>query len=168
MCKESVRRIVVMFTLATVCAAIWPAGPSAQEGAAGTPKITDLAWLAGDWQTPAGGSRQTDEHWTVPRGGVMMGMSRTVSGGKMTEFEYLRIVERADGIVYIAHPNARTPGTEFKLTKASADHATFENPEHDFPKRIIYRRNADGSITSSVDAGEGTRGPSFQYQPMRR
>ena len=98
----------------------------------------------------------------------MMGVSRTVAGGKLVEFEYIRIIERADGVFYVAHPNARTPGTEFKLTKLSADSATFENPQHDFPKRIIYKKNADGSLTASIDGGEGTRGPSFAYQPMKK
>lgn len=131
-------------------------------------KIKDVAWMAGDWQTPPGGRRQVDEHWTAPAGGAMMGVSRTVTGDKMTEFEYLRIVERADGVFYIAHPNARTPGTEFKLTKATADQAIFENPQHDFPKRILYEKNPDGSLTASIDGGEGTRGLSFPYLPMKK
>ena len=152
--------LVAIFVAAVYCAPV-----EAQDGSA--PKITDLAWLTGDWQTAPGGRRQVDEHWTVPFGGVMMGVSRTVSGGKMTEFEYLRIVERADGIFYIAHPNARTPGTEFKLTKVTPDQAIFENPQHDFPKRIIYKKTAEG-ITASIDAGEGTKGPSFVYKSMAR
>ena len=127
-----------------------------------------LAWMAGDWQTPSSNGRQVDEHWTAPLGGTMLGTSRTVAGGKTVEFEYLRIEERADGIYYVAHPNARVPGTDFKLTKRAADQAVFENPQHDFPKRIIYRKNADGSMTASVDGGEGTRGQSFPFEPMRR
>ena len=130
--------------------------------------LNDLAWIAGDWQTPASGSRQIDEHWTAPLGNTMMGVSRTVAGGKTVEFEYLRIEQRADGIYYVAHPNARTPGTDFKLTKLNADEAVFENPKHDFPKRIIYRKNKDGSLTASVDGGEGTRAQSFPYLPMKR
>lgn len=152
--------LVAIFVAAVYCAPV-----AAQDGSA--PKITDLAWLVGDWRTAAGGRRQVDEHWTVPAGGVMMGVSRTVSGGKMSEFEFLRIVERADGIFYIAQPNGRAPGTEFKLTKVSAEQATFENPQHDFPKRIMYKKTPDG-ITASIDAGEGTKGPSFVFKSMAR
>src|SRR5262245_48725352 len=130
--------------------------------------ITDLAWIAGDWQTAAGGRSQVEEHWTQPAGGTMIGMGRTIGGGKTVEFEYLRLEQRADAIYYVAHPKARSPGTDFKLTRLTAQEAVFENPQHDFPKRIIYRQNADGSLTASIDGGEGTRSHSFAYLPMKK
>ena len=95
----------------------------------------------------------------------MMGVSRTIAGDKTVEFEYLRIAQRADGIYYVAHPKARCPGTDFKLTSASATEAIFENPQHDFPKRIIYRKTEAG-LTASIDAGEGSRGMSFVFKKM--
>jgi len=128
--------------------------------------LSELAWLAGDWQTAAGAERQVDEHWTAPLGGAMLGTSRTVADGKMLEFEYLRIVQQEDGIYYVAHPNARTPGTRFKLTRLTANQVVFENPQHDFPKRITYSRGEGGSLTATVDGGEGTSGPTFGFQRM--
>jgi len=131
-----------------------------------TPTIADVSWIAGDWQTPAGGRRQIEEHWTAAAGGSMMGVSRTIAGDKTVEFEYLRIEQRADGIYYVAHPKARCPGTDFKLTRASASEAVFENPQHDFPKRIIYRKTEDG-LTASIDGGEGTKAMSFPFKRMK-
>jgi uncharacterized protein DUF6265 len=127
------------------------------------PTLADLSWMSGDWQTASGGRRQIEEHWTAAAGGSMMGVSRTVAGDKTVEFEYLRIEQRDDGIYYVAHPKARCPGTDFKLTRASATEAVFENPQHDFPKRIIYRKTDDG-LTASIDAGEGSKGMSFVYK----
>jgi hypothetical protein len=129
------------------------------------PTLADLSWMSGDWQTAAGGRRQIEEHWTAAAGGSMMGVSRTVAGDKTVEFEYLRIEQREDGIYYVAHPKARCPGTDFKLTRASASEAVFENPQHDFPKRIIYRKTDDG-LTASIDAGEGSKGMSFVFKKM--
>ena len=130
-----------------------------------TPTLSDISWIAGDWQTAPGGRRQIEEHWTAVAGGSMMGMSRTVAGDKTVEFEYLRIEQRADGIYYVAHPKARCPGTDFKLTRASATEAVFENPQHDFPKRIIYRKTDDG-LTATIDAGEGSKAISFVFKKM--
>jgi hypothetical protein len=129
--------------------------------------ITDLAWIAGHWQNAAGGRVQIEEHWTGVAGGTMMGMSRTVAGEKTVEFEYLRIEQRADGIYYVAHPKARCPATDFKLTKASATEAVFENPQHDFPKRITYRKTADDSLTATIDGGEGTKAMSHAFERMK-
>jgi hypothetical protein len=130
--------------------------------------ISDLSWLAGDWQTARGGRSQTDEHWTHPAGGSMLGLSRTVAGGRTYEFEYLRIEQREDGIYYVAHPKARCPGTDFKMTRLSTTEVVFENPAHDFPKRITYRKTAEGSIVASVDGGAGTKGFTFTYLPMKK
>lgn len=130
-----------------------------------TPTMSDISWIAGSWQTAPGGRRQIEEHWTAVAGGSMMGVSRTVAGDKTVEFEYLRIEQRADGIYYVAHPKARCPGTDFKLTRASVTEAVFENPQHDFPKRIIYRKTDDG-LTASIDAGEGSKAMSFVFKKM--
>jgi hypothetical protein len=81
-------------------------------------------------------------------------VSRTVAGDKTVFFEYLRIETRPDGVYYVAHPKAR-PGTDFRLISVKGQVATFENPAHDFPKRIIYRRNEDGSLTARIE-GDGT------------
>ena len=130
------------------------------------PTISDVSWIAGDWQTPSGGRRQIEEHWTTAAGGSMLGVSRTIAGDKTVEFEYLRIEQRTDGVYYVAHPKARCPGTDFKLTRASATEAVFENPQHDFPKRIIYRKTEDG-LTASIDGGEGSKAMSFPFKRMK-
>lgn len=130
-------------------------------------KIEDLAWLSGDWET-APGRMQIDEHWTKVAGNSLIGMSRTVAGGKTVFFEYLRIEARGAEIFYVAHPKARTPGTDFKLVKLNGQEAVFENPAHDFPKRIIYRKNGDGALTARVE-GDGTekeKAQDFHYRPI--
>lgn len=129
--------------------------------------INELAWIAGDWQTAPGGRAQVEEHWTQPGGASMVGMGRTIAGNKTAEFEYLRIEQRADGIYYVAHPKARCPGTDFKLTRLTAQEAVFENPQHDFPKRIIYRKTAADTLTASIDGGEGTKAMAFAFQRMK-
>lgn len=154
------RKTSYLFT--TVCVVIFTVVSNAtiQNSA-----LSDLSWIAGAWQTAPGGRRQIEEHWTAVAGGSMMGVSRTVAGDKTVEFEYLRIEQRADGIYYVAHPKARCPGTDFKLTRSSATEAVFENPQHDFPKRIIYRKTNDG-LTASIDAGEGSKAMSFVFKKM--
>ena len=102
----------------------------------------------------------------VPAGGSMLGMSRTVAGDRTVEFEFLRIEQRGETIYYVASPKGRCPGTDFKLTRVAVQEAVFENPEHDFPKRIVYRKNSDGSMTASVDAGAGTKAQTFAYIPI--
>jgi Domain of unknown function (DUF6265) len=133
---------------------------ASQERARAT--ISDLTWIAGAWQG-GGGPVTIEERWTAPAGGAMLAVSRTLTGGRMVAFEFLRIVERDGGLVYIAQPNGRSP-TEFVLTQIGADSATFENPAHDFPKMIRYAKRADGSLEARVSDG-GQKGETFVFRP---
>jgi hypothetical protein len=106
------------------------------------PDLAKLQWLAGSWLSQSGAT-SSEEHWTEPAGGTMLGMNRTIVHGKTVFFEYLRIEKRADAIVYLASPKGQHPPTPFKLAECTQNQATFENPQHDFPQRIIYERNGD-------------------------
>ena len=98
----------------------------------------------------------------------MIGMSRTVAGGKTVFYEYLRIETRGADIYYVAHPRARAPGTDFRLVRVSGNEAVFENMAHDFPKRLIYRKSVDGNLTARIE-GDGTekeKPQEFVYRAM--
>ena len=144
----------------------WPA--TANAGISAPWKISDLGWMSGDWQTDPAGRPVSEEHWTRPAGGSMIGMSRTLVGDRTVAFEFLRVEERGESIYYVASPKGRCPATDFKLTRLSGQEAVFENPEHDFPKRIIYRKNSGGGLTAIVDGGEGTKSEKFDFKPMTK
>lgn len=136
--------------------------PSAQERPApARTTIASLNWLAGDWAGTMGRST-IEERWTPAAGGAMLAVSRTVKDDRLAAFEYLRIVERDGGLVYIAQPNGR-PLTEFVLTAITADSATFENPAHDFPKMIRYTRRPDGSLEARISRANGERPQAFIF-----
>jgi hypothetical protein len=123
--------------------------------------IAQLAWIAGTWSGGAGGAT-FEERWTPPAGGAMLAVSRTLKGDRMVAFEFLRIVERNGGLVYIAQPEGRPP-TDFVLTDIADDSATFENPSHDFPTMIRYARQSDGSLEARISDG-GSRAQSFVFR----
>ena len=78
-----------------------------------------------------------------PSGNMMLGLSHTVVSGKSREFEFMRIVQEENGdIFFVALPSGQKE-TRFKMMMTSEREVRFENPEHDFPQRIIYRRDGD-------------------------
>lgn len=111
--------------------------------------LTSLQWLAGTWRGEAGGVSQ-EEVWLAPAGQRMLGLHRDVLPGKPCFFEYLRIDQTEDGLVYRATPMGFAT-TDFKLELISENHVRFANPDHDFPQWIEYRRTGD-SLTASVGA----------------
>jgi hypothetical protein len=124
--------------------------------------LGDLAWLHGCWDLKQNG-RHTIEQWSAPEGGTMIGMSRSVADGVTTEFEFLMIREGKDGrLEYVARPSGQAMAT-FTAIRASADEVVFENPQHDFPTRIIYRRNPDGSLLAAVEGARGGQTRRIEY-----
>jgi len=111
-------------------------------------------WLAGDWCS-RNGAHVAEEHWLAGSGGMMLGTARTVTPGRSTQFEFLRI-ESVDGVpTYLAQPQG-APVTPFKRTAGGDGWIRFENPEHDFPRRVEYRRS--GAMLHAEIAGPGPGG----------
>lgn len=81
----------------------------------------------------------------------MLGMSHTSVADTSHEYEYLQIRQQEVGaIFYVAIPSGQKE-TSFELTKFDGKEAVFENPEHDFPKRIIYRLENDSTLVARID-----------------
>jgi hypothetical protein len=130
-------------------------------------QIDSLQWLAGCW-TMTRGPEVVEEHWMRPSGGTMLGMGRTVRAGKTTEFEYVQIREDSGRLVYDARPSGQAPAV-FPLLKIGDSEVVFEDQAHDFPQRVIYRRNADGTVAARIEGSKNgqVRGIDFPYQKCR-
>lgn len=129
--------------------------------------INQLGWLAGHWRMEKGG-RVADEHWMAPAGGVMLGMSRTIARGKVVEHEFIQIREGPGGVLFfIAQPSGQKEAA-FQIVSLSATAAVFENPQHDFPQRISYLLQPDGSLLAVIE-GPGAEGKGRRVEfPYKR
>jgi hypothetical protein len=144
------------------CAAMFSAATFAQTAPA-TPEIiklptdsmAELSWLYGCWGGKVN-ARDFREQWMPLRGDTLLGIGSTEFEGKLSSYEYLRIERRADGIYYVALPSGQKEAA-FKLVSAVKDERdqastfTFENPQHDFPQRINYRRGTEGWLYASIE-----------------
>ena len=119
--------------------------------------IHELSWLTGCWMHEETGFRR-DEQWMEPRGGTMIGMSRSVAGGETVEHELLRIETRdgpagAGRLAFVALPSGQAEATFFQA-ELSDSTAVFEAPEHDFPQRITYKHLARGLALATIEGEE--------------
>ena len=153
------RRFYPAAAFAFALAAARPSAPS---------PVDRLAWLSGCWQEVARGSQIVEEQWMAPRGGRMVGMGRTVRGDSVIEWEHLRIFARDGRIVYHAEPSGQTPA-DFSTAAVSDTLVVFENPQHDFPQRIIYRKRGADSLLARIEGTMGgrSRGVDFPYKRVR-
>lgn len=109
-----------------------------------------LAWLGGCWAA-VGAEAGSGEQWLPLAGGTLLGVGRTVRGGRTVDFEFLQIRAAPEGrLAYIAQPGGRPP-TQFLSTTVSEREVIFENPQHDFPQRVIYRRGDGGTLRARIE-----------------
>src|SRR5215471_3270153 len=89
--------------------------------------IDDIAWISGCWvaerDEPGSG-----EMWMTPGGARVLGMSRTVRGGRTVAHEFMQIVEGDGGLTFIAMPSSK-PSASFRAIRVEARRVTFENPD---------------------------------------
>ncbi|MCL4212448.1 MAG: hypothetical protein KJZ74_00910 [Gemmatimonadales bacterium] len=131
--------------------------------------IASAAWLAGCWELRTD-RRSVLEVWMPAEGGMMLGSSRTVAGGVARQYEHLRLHADGERLVYTAIPSGQREAafTSPAAAPLRADSLVFENPAHDFPQRLVYRRLGADSLTVRVE-GPGPGGSVRGFdQPMRR
>ena len=111
--------------------------------------LSELAWLTGAWSGVQDGL-EMEECWLAPKGNTMLGLHRDVKNDRTVSFEFFRIEATADGITYWASPRAKPP-TPFRLIEATGKKVVFENPQHDFPQRIIYWLSGDNELHAKIE-----------------
>lgn len=150
-------------------AAIFAAGRRVKKAEADAGALAPVSWIAGDWET-RDVTPYVEEHWTRAAGGTMLGNSRAIEGGRMVEFEFLRIEARGDGIFYRPQPSGKPP-VDFRFTPTTSKEAVFVNPGHaDRLKKIIYRQNADGTLEARIEGEYNGKAftQAWHYFPQRQ
>jgi len=128
-----------------------------------------LAWLRGCWEGKVA-RREFSEQWQSARGGMMLGSSQMVVGQRTQDYTYMRLETRPDGLYYVAVPSGKKE-LAFKLTGVEDDKGvkvfTFTSSADEFPQRIVYRRNEQGSMFAQVGGKVGGQDKEVTY-PMHR
>lgn len=111
--------------------------------------LEELSWLVGEWQRPTR-SGLAIERWKRTEAGLV-GEGAALRDGEERHTEALLLVAMGAEVFYIAKPPENSYPVAFRLVARAGGAFEFENPTHDFPQRIIYRRTADDAMTASIE-----------------
>jgi hypothetical protein len=129
--------------------------------------LAAVSFMSGCWEMRSnGGKTVINEQWMAPSGDGMLGMNRTLKDGKMSAFEFLRIVEKSGTLYYVAQPSENQSAISFELKTITDKSVVFENLAHDFPQTITYSIVGPDSMTAVV-AGKVSSRPKIEF-PMKR
>jgi rhodanese-related sulfurtransferase len=96
----------------------------------------------------------------------MLGVGRTLQGKELAEYELVVVREQGDRLTYEAHPSGQ-PSATFLSDTVSESAVVFQNPKHDFPKRIGYERTAPDQLKAWIDGGPDSERPTVEFEYKR-
>jgi hypothetical protein len=116
------------------------------------PRVEQVAWLRGCWETQIRDGT-IEAQWLSPRASSMLGVSRTIHGRLLADYEMDLIRERGDRLSYEAYPSDAEPSL-FLSTAIGERNVAFENLREQFPSRLGFQLSAPGRL---VVWSEGVR-----------
>lgn len=116
--------------------------------------LDPVRWLLGHWATPSG-DKQVLETWREVSTTTFEGSGVTTAraDGTVLDGEDLRLVAMSEAVFYVAKVAHNPYPVAFRMTVCEASRLVFENPTHDFPRRLEYAMQPDGGLEVTVSDG---------------
>lgn len=109
-------------------------------------------FLQGTWKIE---EKESYEHWDRLGDNRLKGFSYSLENGEMLVSEYLDIVRQGNRIMYIATVPGQNQDKSINFTLKRTDSIySFENPAHDFPKKVVYKLLSDTVVWVRVSDGK--------------
>ena len=120
--------------------------------------------MVGTWKMEG---KEQYEVWETTQNKELIGYAYRINDNHKTIIETLSIRIIGDNIIFEATVPDQNEGKTipFILNNEIKEYLSFENIEHDFPKKIQYKRINDNEIEVTVKGDEG-RG--FSYMQLKQ
>jgi len=137
---------------------------SCQQKATSYAALEKANWFLGKWEnkTPEG---TFSEEWKVENDSVYYGKSHYIVKNDTIFTETIKLIQSKNNVFYIVTTIPPQNGVEpvsFKLTSSTTDYLVFENPEHDFPKKITYKLVNKDSMYAEISGDGKSQGFPFK------
>jgi hypothetical protein len=127
-------------------------------------KLSSVDFIIGTWKMEG---KEQYENWELSNDKELIGYSYKFNDNQkiITETLSIKIIE--NNIIYEATVPDQNEGNTipFTLNNGIKEYLSFENIEHDFPKKIQYKRIADDEIEVTV---LGDEGKGFSYKQLKQ
>jgi hypothetical protein len=132
-------------------------------------KLEKMNWLIGQWEntTPEGYLTET---WTKTNDSTFSGQTYFIINKKDTVHnESIMLMQVDDELIYRPTVKGQNndEAVDFKLTSEAENNFTFENPKHDYPQKIVYKKVNEKSLVATI-SGKQQGKPSTESYPMQK
>lgn len=132
-------------------------------------KAVPVKELTGTWIMEKKNGVIIGETWIAKDNNHIMGKSYLIKNGDTTILETVDLVKEGDDIFYIpvAYGQNDDKPVRFKLVAVDSTAYVFENPEHDFPKRVVYDFTGSDALHAYVDDRTENKRQHFYYKKKK-
>jgi hypothetical protein len=132
------------------------------------PNMVKAAWFIGEWENR---SAEGDlvENWKMVNDSLYMGESYFIVKGDTVFAEKVALVDIYGKMSYNVSVEGQNAdeAVPFAMTSINDEEVVFENPEHDFPSKIIYKNVAPDSLVAKI-SGTKEGKPASEIFKMKR
>lgn len=117
----------------------------------------------GNWENISDEGNLT-EKWVVKNDSTYYAETYFIKGKDTLFSEKVDLIQRGDKLFYIPTVTNQNDnnGIEFVLTSADSNEIIFENPTHDYPKKITYKLINNDSINAQISGNGKSEDFSFK------
>ena len=131
-------------------------------------KLEKMDWLIGNWEQalPEGILKET---WTKQNDSTFTGDSYFITPKDTVHFESIKLTQKAEKLTYsatVVGQNDDEP-VDFKLTSDAENTFTFENPTHDYPQKISYKKVSSDRLIVTISGKQQGKQTQESY-PMAK
>ncbi len=122
-------------------------------------------WLVGNWEkTDSIGTLV--EHWEIENDSTYIGTSYFIIKKDTIHSENIELIQDKNHLIYnetvIGENNDES--IPFQMIKSTDSMLVFENPKHDYPKKIVYKLTGEKRMTIKVSGIIDKKKSSENYQ----
>jgi hypothetical protein len=126
--------------------------------------LEKISWLLGSWRLE-GKDTVTREKWVAVSSSTWEGEGiESKADGTVLFQESLRIMVMGGGIFYLAKVGHNPLPIAFSLMQSSGTSLVFENPAHDFPRRLTYTLQSPDRLKVRVEGKDEKTGKDAGFE----
>lgn len=116
--------------------------------------VRNFSWLLDSWQrTDEVPGKIFTETWQVASINEWSGIGVTTQGADTIFVEQLNLILKNGDFYYVAEVSHNESPVHFKITAYDTIHFVAENPQHNFPKMIVYQK-IDNQLKATISGDE--------------
>ena len=127
-------------------------------------KIKVANWLLGNWENKSSDGNLT-ETWKKVNDSTFQAQSYFIKENDTLHFETITMQQKGEELTYSAAVKGQNNDkpVAFKLTTQTEKQLVFENPKHDYPKKISYTQITSDSLVAKISGIQQGKPSSEQF-----